>query len=116
MPGSITARLSAGLHVCLFARWPACLNGQSTAWPLDCPPVCNSGSLSAFAVAGSVGRDHGHYHPSVKTIKRSAGRAATAAAAYRSASVIACDREGRMHDYTAKCGVEACFILDGSLG
>ncbi|MFM7442506.1 MAG: MobQ family relaxase, partial [Tabrizicola sp.] len=51
------------------------------------------------------------YHLSVKTIKRSAGRSATAAAAYRSASVIECDRERRMHDYTAKRGVEACFIL-----
>jgi hypothetical protein len=51
------------------------------------------------------------YHLSVKTVKRSAGRSATAAAAYRSASVIACDREGREHDYTAKRGVEACFIL-----
>jgi hypothetical protein len=43
--------------------------------------------------------------------KRSAGRSATAAAAYRSASIIKCDREGRMHDYTATRGVEACFIL-----
>jgi hypothetical protein len=43
--------------------------------------------------------------------KRSTGRSATAAAAYRSASIIKCDREGRMHDYTAKRGVEACFIL-----
>ena len=51
------------------------------------------------------------YHLSVKTIKRSAGRSATAAAAYRSASVIECEREGREHDYTAKRGVEACFIL-----
>ena len=51
------------------------------------------------------------YHLSVKTIKRSAGRSATAAAAYRSASTIACDREGRLHDYTAKRGVEVCFIL-----
>ena len=51
------------------------------------------------------------YHLSVKTIKRSAGRSATAAAAYRSASAIECDREGRMHDYTAKRGVETCFIL-----
>lgn len=51
------------------------------------------------------------YHLSVKTVKRSAGRSATAAAAYRSASVIECDREGRMHDYTAKRGVEATFIL-----
>lgn len=51
------------------------------------------------------------FHLSVKTVKRSAGRSATAAAAYRSASVIECDREGRMHDYTAKRGVEATFIL-----
>ena len=51
------------------------------------------------------------YHLSVKTVKSSAGRSATAAAAYRSASVIELDREGRMHDYTAKRGVEACFIL-----
>ena len=51
------------------------------------------------------------FHLSVKTIKRSAGRSATAAAAYRSASLIACEREGREHDYTAKRGVEACFIL-----
>ena len=33
------------------------------------------------------------------------------AAAYRSASVVYCDREGHMHDYTAKRGVEAFFIL-----
>jgi hypothetical protein len=51
------------------------------------------------------------YHLSVKTIKRSAGRSATAAAAYRSASVIACEREGRVHDYTAKQGVRDSFIL-----
>ncbi|MDT1064656.1 MobQ family relaxase [Paracoccus sp. CPCC 101403] len=51
------------------------------------------------------------YHLSVKTIKRSAGRSATAAAAYRSGSVIACDREGRLHDYSAKRGIEASFIL-----
>lgn len=51
------------------------------------------------------------YHLSVKTVKRSAGRSATAAAAYRSGSVIACDREGRVHDYTAKGGVAEAFIL-----
>ncbi|MGA0617614.1 MobQ family relaxase [Paracoccus sp. KR1-242] len=51
------------------------------------------------------------YHLSVKTIKRSAGRSATAAAAYRSGSVIACEREGRVHDYSAKRGIEASFIL-----
>lgn len=51
------------------------------------------------------------YHLSVKTVKRSAGRSATAAAAYRSGGVIACDREGRVHDYSARHGVETCFIL-----
>jgi hypothetical protein len=51
------------------------------------------------------------YHLSVKTIKRSAGRSATAAAAYRAGCEIACEREGRVHDYTRKAGVEAAFIL-----
>ena len=51
------------------------------------------------------------YHLSVKTIKRSAGRSATAAAAYRSGELILCDREGRVHDYTRKLGVEQTFIL-----
>ena len=51
------------------------------------------------------------YHLSVKTIKRSAGRSATAAAAYRSGERIDCEREGRMHDYTRKTGIEETFIL-----
>ena len=51
------------------------------------------------------------YHLSVKTIKRSAGRSATAAAAYRAGELIACEREGRVHDYSRKAGVEEAFIL-----
>ena len=51
------------------------------------------------------------YHLSVKTIKRSAGRSVTAAAAYRAGCEIVCEREGRVHDYTRKFGVEAAFIL-----
>jgi hypothetical protein len=51
------------------------------------------------------------YHLAVKTVKRSAGRSATAAAAYRSGGVIACDREGRVHDYSRKAGVEDAFVL-----
>ncbi len=46
------------------------------------------------------------YHLSVKTISRSTGRSATAAAAYRTASKIADQRTGEMHDYTRKGGVE----------
>ncbi len=51
------------------------------------------------------------YHLSVKTIKRSAGRSATAAAAYRAGERIECQREGRLHDYTAKQGIEETFIV-----
>lgn len=51
------------------------------------------------------------YHLSVKTIKRSAGRSATAAAAYRVGERIECQREGRIHDYTRKQGIEETFIV-----
>ena len=51
------------------------------------------------------------YHLSVKTVKRSAGRSATAAAAYRVGERIECQREGRVHDYTRKQGIEETFIL-----
>lgn len=51
------------------------------------------------------------YHLSVKTIKRSAGRTATAAAAYRAGERIECLREGRLHDYTRKQGIEETFIV-----
>ena len=51
------------------------------------------------------------YHLSVKTIKRSAGRSATAAAAYRVGERIECQREGRIHDYTRKQGIKETFIL-----
>ncbi len=51
------------------------------------------------------------YHLSVKTIKRSAGRSATAAAAYRVGERIECQREGRVHDYTRKQGINETFIV-----
>ncbi|WP_102884834.1 MobQ family relaxase [Phaeobacter inhibens] len=51
------------------------------------------------------------YHLSVKTIKRSAGRSSTAAAAYRAGDRIECQREGRVHDYSRKQGVEETFIV-----
>ena len=51
------------------------------------------------------------YHLSVKTIKRSAGRTATAAGAYRAGERIECKREGRVHDYTRKQGIEETFIV-----
>lgn len=51
------------------------------------------------------------YHLSVKTVKRSVGRTATAAAAYRAGERLPCEREGRVHDYTRKQGIERTFIL-----
>ena len=47
--GSMIARLSAGQHVYLFARWHAWPDGQKTAWPVACLPVCMSGSLPTIA-------------------------------------------------------------------
>jgi hypothetical protein len=46
------------------------------------------------------------YSASVKTISRKAGRSATAAAAYRTGSLVIDERTGESHDYTRKQGVE----------
>ena len=46
------------------------------------------------------------FHLAVKTVGRSAGRSATAAAAYRAGVVIADERTGIVHDYTRKQGIE----------
>lgn len=56
------------------------------------------------------------YHLSVKPVSRSAGRSATAAAAYRAGCEIADERTGEIHDYTRKGGVESADIVlpDGS--
>ncbi|MGL5103481.1 MAG: MobQ family relaxase, partial [Plesiomonas sp.] len=51
------------------------------------------------------------YHLSVKTISRSAGRTATAAAAYRSGDKIADERTGEIHDYTRKSGVLSADLI-----
>ena len=46
------------------------------------------------------------YHLSVKTISRSAGRSATASAAYRAGVKITDERTGELHDYIRKSGIE----------
>lgn len=51
------------------------------------------------------------YHLSVKTISRSAGRSATAAAAYRAGVKITDERTGEIHDYTRKGGVESAELI-----
>lgn len=51
------------------------------------------------------------YHLSVKTISRSAGRSATAAAAYRAGVSITDEHTGETHDYTRKGGVESATLI-----
>jgi len=51
------------------------------------------------------------YHLSIKTISRSAGRSATAAAAYRAAAVITDTRTGEHHDYSRKSGVVSAVLF-----
>lgn len=51
------------------------------------------------------------YHLSVKTVSRSAGRSATAAAAYRAGAKITDERTGEIHDYTRKSGVQSADLI-----
>jgi hypothetical protein len=55
------------------------------------------------------------FHMSVKAISRSAGRSATAAAAYRAGEKIVDERTGEIHDYTRKAGViESGIVVPAS--
>ena len=55
------------------------------------------------------------FHFSVKAISRSAGRSATAAAAYRAGEKIVDERTGEIHDYTRKAGViESGIVVPAS--
>ncbi|MBW0368385.1 Ti-type conjugative transfer relaxase TraA [Ensifer adhaerens] len=51
------------------------------------------------------------YHCSMKPIARSGGRSAVAAIAYRTATKILNERDGIVHDFTKKQGVEHCEIV-----
>lgn len=51
------------------------------------------------------------YHCSVKTVSRSTGRSAPAAAAYRTGTLLVNERDGVTHDYRRRAGVEAAFIV-----
>lgn len=52
-----------------------------------------------------------NYHLHASLVKRSAGRSATAAAAYRSATEVRDERTGETHDYSRKQGVVHSEIL-----
>ncbi|KAA3506460.1 Ti-type conjugative transfer relaxase TraA [Agrobacterium rosae] len=51
------------------------------------------------------------YHLSSKSVSRSGGRSAVAAIAYRTASLLVNERDGIIHDFTAKQGVDHCEIV-----
>src|SRR3546814_6667574 len=51
------------------------------------------------------------FHLAVKALGRSAGRSATAAAAYRAGVEITDERTGLVHDYTRKQGVEHSELM-----
>lgn len=51
------------------------------------------------------------FHLSVKTVSRSTGRSAVAAAAYRTGDTLTNERDGRQHDYANRTGVDESFII-----
>src|SRR3546814_4252239 len=51
------------------------------------------------------------YHLAVKSVSRSTGRSAVAAVAYRAGVALENERDGLVHDYTRRSGVEDAFIV-----
>ena len=51
------------------------------------------------------------YHMSMKPVSRSSGRSAVASAAYRAAERLVNERDGLVHDFTRRDGVEHTEIL-----
>src|SRR3546814_15610225 len=78
---------------------------SSSDWSSD---VCSSDLLSPAPCSRMAGKGAAmaSFHLAVKTIGRSAGRSATAAAAYRAGVEITEERTGLVHDYTRKQGAE----------
>src|SRR5882724_10553278 len=103
-----------------------CRNGALIHWRCQC--VRSRLSLAATAYSTSamtglveprgkplsdppLGSVMADYRFAAQVISLSQGRSVTAAAAYRSASVIADARTGEIHDYTRKTGVEWTGIM-----
>src|SRR3546814_11602652 len=51
------------------------------------------------------------YHLAVKSVSRSTGRSAVAAVAYRAGVCLENERDGLVHDYTRRGGVEDAFLV-----
>src|SRR3546814_9379185 len=81
------------MQTCVCVRQGIPLNPSGLS-PAPCSCMASKGAAMAS------------FHLAVKTIGRSAGRSATAAAAYRAGVEITDERTGLVHDYTRKQGVE----------
>ncbi len=76
--------------------------------------LATSGAVAVMALAPRFYRricSLAIYHLSIKSVSRAGGRSATAAAAYRSASLIADARTGQIHDYQRRSGVAENFVV-----
>src|SRR3546814_10595388 len=104
--------------ISLCSRGRFCFFKQKTAYEMrisdwssdvcssDLTPPPQRAIARAMLPHGKVGRGDGEFPSAVKAIGRSAGRSATAAAAYRAGVEITDERTGLVHDYTRKQGVE----------
>jgi Ti-type conjugative transfer relaxase TraA len=70
-----------------------------------------AGQLKARAGGPNKGRAMAIYHMSMKPIARSGGRSAVASAAYRAAVRLKNERDGLVHDYSNRQGVEHAEII-----
>src|SRR3546814_1726556 len=82
-------RKGALMQTCVCVRQGIPLNPNGLS-PAPCSRMAGKGAAMAS------------FHLAVKTIGRSAGRSATAAAAYRAGVEITDERTGLVHDYTRK--------------
>src|SRR3546814_19076774 len=80
------------MQTCVCVRQGIPLNPSGLS-PAPCSCMASKGAAMAS------------FHLAVTTIGRSAGRSATAAAAYRAGVEITDERTGLVHDYTRKQGV-----------
>ena len=82
---------------------------RAGARPLHPVVVCEL-ALNWFGF-GPPGEVMAIYHLSMKPVTRASGRSAVAAAAYRSGTRLVNERDGLVHDYTRKGGIEHSEIV-----
>ena len=99
MPNVILAVPVVSVRPCgaLLAIASGC---QGAAWRVLRPHILVVPDMRVFELTAHL-----------QKFSRAEGRSATAAAAYRSCSAIPCEREGLMHDYRQKGGLEASRIV-----